>query len=127
MEIAMAHQEACQVFIEQEIEKGLAEGKTPTVIGKELAVWVEKLFETIIPPEAIRSRARHINKKRGEITALPTTSSNPPQIPEKPPNQQEDKLGKGKARGSGRPRNRAARKPPPPTPQSLTPMRFTSR
>ena len=110
----MAHQEACQLFIEQEIKEGLAEGKTPTVIGKEINVWVEKLFETSIPPETIRSRARFIKKRGGEITTPPTTPLNPPQIPEKPPNQQEDKLGKGKTRGSGRPPKHAAKKPPPP-------------
>jgi hypothetical protein len=33
----MAHQEACQLFIEQEIKEGLAQGETPYSIGKELA------------------------------------------------------------------------------------------
>ena len=73
----------------------------PYSIGKELASWVEKLFETSIPPETIRSRARHINKKRGEITAPPATPLNPPQIPKEPPSPPQDKLGKGKAWGAG--------------------------
>ncbi len=72
----MANQEACQLFIEQEIKEGLAQGKTPHSIGKELAVWVEKLFETSIPAETIRSKARDIKKKTGEITTPPQ----PPQF-----------------------------------------------
>jgi len=79
----MAHSEACQLFIEEQIKEGLAEGKTPSSIGKELAALVEKWFETSIPSETLRSRARHIQKKRGEITAPPTTPSIPSEIPEK--------------------------------------------
>jgi len=53
----MAHSEACQLFIEQQIEEGLQEGKTPYSIGKELSSWVEKLFETKIPANTLRVRA----------------------------------------------------------------------
>ena len=49
----MAHQEACQLYIEQEIKEGLAQGKTPYSIGKELTAMIEKMFETSIPPDTI--------------------------------------------------------------------------
>ena len=54
----MANREACELYIEQEIEEGLKQGKKPYSIGKELAAWIEKLFEVKINPETIRSRAR---------------------------------------------------------------------
>jgi DNA modification methylase len=53
-------QEACQLFIEQEIETGLKQGRTPYSIGKELSTWVEKLFEAKIPPKTIEKRAERI-------------------------------------------------------------------
>ncbi len=86
---------------------------TPYSIGKDLTVCVEKLFETSIPPETIRTRARRIKERGGQITTPPTTPLNPTQIPEKPPNQPEDELGKVKAWGTGPGR------PPKPAP-SLT-------
>jgi hypothetical protein len=61
----MAHknQEACQLFIEQEIQKGLDEGKTPYSIGKDLAVWIEKLFEASIPAKTLETQAYREKKK----------------------------------------------------------------
>ncbi len=50
-------QEACQLFIEQEIERGLAEGKTKNSIGNELAEWVEELFSAQVKPKTIAKRA----------------------------------------------------------------------
>ncbi len=44
----MANKEACELYIEQEIKSALNEGKRPWTIGKELASWVEKLFEVTI-------------------------------------------------------------------------------
>ena len=44
------------------------EGKTPTEAAKEVLVTVQKMFEVAIPFETLRSRARHITKKAGEIT-----------------------------------------------------------
>ena len=115
----MVHQEACQLYIEQQIKEGLAEGKSPKAIGKDVSAWVGKLFETTIPPETIRTRARRIKTVGGQMTTPPTTPLNPPQIPDKPPNQQEDKLGKVNAGGGGRPQKHAAAKPPPPPPNPL--------
>jgi hypothetical protein len=47
----MANREACEVYIDQEIETGLKEGKTPYSIGKELSTWIAKLFEVKINPD----------------------------------------------------------------------------
>jgi len=57
MSVKMAKTEACQVFIEQEIDDGLKQGKTPYSIGRELSAWVEKLFEAKIKPTTIEKRA----------------------------------------------------------------------
>jgi hypothetical protein len=53
----MANREACEVYIEQEIESGLEEGKTPYAIGKELSDWVAKMFEVRISPNTLKMRA----------------------------------------------------------------------
>lgn len=50
-------QEACQLYIEQEIETGLAGGKTKYAIGQEIAGWIEKLFGAKVKPDTIRVRA----------------------------------------------------------------------
>jgi hypothetical protein len=77
----VAHKEACQVFIEQEIQEGLAQGKTPYSIGKDLSAWVEKLFETSIPATTIEKRAERI-KNPTNVGNVPT-SCNPNEIKEK--------------------------------------------
>lgn len=59
----MANREACEVYIEQEIETGLEEGKTPYSIGKELSDWVAKLFEVSIKPTALEKRAERKRKE----------------------------------------------------------------
>ena len=50
-------QEACQLYIEQEIEAGLADGKTKYAIGQEIAGWIERLFGAKVAPDTIRVRA----------------------------------------------------------------------
>ena len=57
----MANREACELYIEQEIKDGLAQGKKPYSIGKELSGWVEKVFEVTIKPRTIEQRARRID------------------------------------------------------------------
>jgi phage N-6-adenine-methyltransferase len=59
----MANSEACQLFIEQQIEEGIIEGKTPYSIGKELSAWVEKLFKTKIRPNTLEVRAHRAKEK----------------------------------------------------------------
>jgi hypothetical protein len=78
----MAHQEACQLYIEQEVKEGLAQGKTPYAIGKELSVWVKKLFATSIPVETLKSRAARIKKQIGSNEPNHTTPQNHSVIPE---------------------------------------------
>lgn len=51
-------QEACELFIEQEIEDGLKQGKTPYSLGKEISAWLEKLFEAKVAPRTVEQRAR---------------------------------------------------------------------
>ena len=75
-------QEACQLYIEQEIEEGLRKGQTPYHIGKELAVWIEKLFETKIPAETIKSRA--YRQQVGLNEPSDSTPENDKEIGEKP-------------------------------------------
>lgn len=72
----MAHSEACQLFIEQQIEESLEEGKTPYAIGQELSKWIQKLFETKIQPRTIEQRARRQNATNvaKKIETKPDTS-----------------------------------------------------
>lgn len=84
----MAHQEACQVYIEQEIKEGLAQGKTPYSIGKDLSAWVEKLFETSIPASTLERRARRDQEKLRTNVRTPINTCNHSQNHEKPQNQQ---------------------------------------
>ena len=59
----MAKHEACELYIEQQIEEGLQEGKTPYSIGKELSDWIAKLFEVRIKPNTLRMRAERHKEK----------------------------------------------------------------
>jgi len=74
----MAHHEACQLFIEQQIKEGLSEGKSPYSIGKELAVWVGKLFEASIPANTLIRRAERAREKITTNVVKPTTVENDP-------------------------------------------------
>ena len=71
----MANREACEVFIDQEIEHGLKDGKTPYSIGKELSSWIVKLFEVKIEPNTIKLRAYRQQAKNG--TNVPKESKTP--------------------------------------------------
>lgn len=53
-------QEACQLYIEQEIETKLEEGKSAYAIGKELAKEVKRLFEAKVPPTTLEKRAQRL-------------------------------------------------------------------
>jgi len=53
-------QQACQLFIEQEIESGLADGKTKYTIGQEISEWIKNMFGAEVKPHTIEQRAhRH--------------------------------------------------------------------
>lgn len=69
----MANQEACQVYIEQQIKEGLEEGKNPHAIGKEVSSWVGKLFETCISANSIRMRATRMKESCTNVQPPPTT------------------------------------------------------
>ena len=53
----MAINEACQLWLEQQIPEGLEGGKSYRQIGRELSKEVLKMFEVYIKPETIRKRA----------------------------------------------------------------------
>lgn len=95
----MARQEACQLYIEQEIQDGLAQGKTPYSIGKELAAWVEKLFETSIPADTIRKRAERTQDKLGTNVHTSSTPSHSSEFPQK---QEIQEVSPAKRPGPGR-------------------------
>jgi len=97
----MANKEVCEVFIEQQIEERLQEGKTAYSIGKELSLWVEKLFQAKIPATTVEKRAERIRGKD-----FPTNVGNdltPEPATEKEPIQDFKSHG-GAREGAGRPR-----------------------
>lgn len=53
-------QEACQLYIEQQIETGLEDGKSAYKIGKELTKEIDRLFEAKVKPNTIEKRAQRI-------------------------------------------------------------------
>lgn len=64
----MAHfekQQACQLFIEQEIERGITEGKTPYSVAKEILPWINKLFNVSLKHDTIKKRAERYSKNLG--------------------------------------------------------------
>ena len=56
----IAKQEACQLFIEQEIEKGLAAGKSKYAIGKEVSQWLKEKLGIGYKAQTISKRAQRI-------------------------------------------------------------------
>ena len=93
----LAKQQACQLFIEQEIEKGISCGKTHREIGREIARLIKKLFEAEVNPETIAKRADRISAATN--VAPNTTTENQR---EKDGNQDSMKWG-GEREGAGRP------------------------
>ena len=69
-------QEACQLYLEQEIDDRLAEGKTPGKIGKELTKEIEKLFEARVKPATIKKRAQ---RRKG--TSVPSKKNTGTDVP----------------------------------------------
>jgi len=58
----LVKQAACQLFLEQEIKKGLEAGKSTYSIGKEVAQRIKKLFRVKYRPETLEERARRQKK-----------------------------------------------------------------
>lgn len=103
----MAHSEACQLFIEEQIKEGLAAGKTPYSIGKELTAMIERLFEASIPQNTLKARAYRMQKGNGANAPKPATPADHAENPEKRPNQKlidaKGRFQKGAPPGPGRP------------------------
>ncbi|MBA3031005.1 MAG: hypothetical protein FP816_19635 [Desulfobacteraceae bacterium] len=98
----MANREACELYIEQEIKEGLAEGKKPHSIGKDLSAWVGKMFEVNISPRTLETRARRIKK----VTSNGVKKSKPTEIIENPTPEiikNRHPQGGGAREGAGRP------------------------
>jgi len=93
----MANNEACQVFIEQEIKAGLEQGKTPYSIGKELSKWIERLFEASIPVTTLKMRAERMKQD------LVTNVTNGPTIQKNLGIQENQDSWGGNREGAGRP------------------------
>jgi hypothetical protein len=55
--------EACQVYIEQQTQEGMKQGKTPYQIGREIAKEIDSLFETTVKPTTIEKRAERQREK----------------------------------------------------------------
>jgi hypothetical protein len=72
----LAKQQACQLFIEQEIEKGLKEGKTKYKIGKEVAKWIKKLFDADVKPKTVAKRAERMANEIATNVANESTPEN---------------------------------------------------
>lgn len=101
----MANSEACQLFIEQQIKKGLEEGKTPYSIGKELVAMIEKLFKASIPAKTLEKKAERIRNAIPTNVGNSTTTQQHSEIKEKPEirrNEDGNKFVEGTAPGPGR-------------------------
>ena len=72
----MANREACELYIEQEIKEALAEGKPIRETCRDMADWIERYFETKIPAETLRSRAKRIKNSLGSNEPTPPTPQN---------------------------------------------------
>ena len=77
----MANREACELYIEQEIKSGLESGKKPYSIGKELSVWIEKMFEVHVKPNTLTRKAQRQVKKNSTNVLTKTESDSEDTIP----------------------------------------------
>jgi hypothetical protein len=59
----LAKQQACQLFIKQEIEKGKQQGKSSYATAKQMVPWLEKLFGVTIKLDTLKKRAQRIYQK----------------------------------------------------------------
>lgn len=66
-------QEACQVYIEQEIDDRLKDGMKPGEISRELTKEVNKLFEATVKPATIKKRVQRAQSDVGTNVPTPTS------------------------------------------------------
>lgn len=100
------YQEACQVYIEQEIEAGLKDGKTPYSIGKEISAWVEKTFGRVVKADTVRKAAERERTGMDIVHTEPTKrcyNATEENQEIKTAEDLEQKKHGGKRKGSGRP------------------------
>lgn len=72
--------EACQLYIKQEIEDGLKQGKEPADIGREVHDWVVRVFEADIKARSVEQRARREKAKQEQeqnVTSVTTEKPTP--------------------------------------------------
>ena len=69
-------EQACQLFIEQEIEDGLSKGKTKYAIGQELSKWIGKLFLVEVSPHTLEQQAHRAEAKLLTSVSNPTPQNN---------------------------------------------------
>jgi len=67
----MAHSEACELYIEQQIKEGLEDGQTPYFIGKHLSEDMDRIFNAKIKPNTLQTRAFRYRKRQSKVGVLP--------------------------------------------------------
>jgi ParB family chromosome partitioning protein len=107
--MGLEKQEACRLYIEQEIDDGLEAGETPYRIAKRLVKPIQKLFEVVVNRKTLESRAyrrqqEFTSNEVNEESAINTDSKSKLEKLEKPSH--------GGARpGAGRPPKIIVKKP----------------
>lgn len=76
----MALNEACQLWIEQEIDEGHEKGETNYSIGKRVSEEIEKYFEIKIKPRTIERRA--LRRQKSETNVSNFSPENPTNVGE---------------------------------------------
>jgi hypothetical protein len=73
--------EACQLWIEQEVEVGLDKGEALRAIGRRISEEVKKYFDADVTPDAIRMKAGRMKSQNIEITEESEGGTNVPRGP----------------------------------------------
>lgn len=91
LEMPKIYQEACQLFIEQEIDKALKEGKSAYSVGKDIAQWVEKMFGRAVKPHTVQMQMLRKSKSSqcDDETHTDSTTGDDKEIKEKQDKQEE--------------------------------------
>lgn len=109
--------EACALYIDQEIESGIKEGKTAYAIGKDLSKWIAKLFQARIKPNTIEKRAQRKREEYGQMSVNNQTSEQKQDVknledhPTKQETENDSQENKEKKEKRGGKREGAGRKP----------------
>jgi len=79
------YEEACQLYIEQEIEEGLKQGKTAYSVGMEISKWVEKFFGRKVKADTIKKKMLRMKTRDNVPKPKPTPKLPTPPAPEPVP------------------------------------------